>query len=38
MICSIRNVVVAGRGAYACPSVFGTYRADVDAQVTGTRS
>jgi len=31
------TVAVAGRGAYDCPSVFGPYRADVDAHVTGTR-
>ena len=30
------TVAVAGRGAYDCPSVFGPYRADVDAHVTGT--
>jgi hypothetical protein len=29
---------VAASGAYSCPSWFGSYRVDVDAHVTGTRS
>jgi disulfide bond formation protein DsbB len=29
---------VAASGAYSCPSWFGSYRVDVDAHITGTRS
>ena len=32
------TLAVAGTGAYDCPSIFGTYRVDVDVHVTATRS
>src|SRR5207253_10765820 len=32
------TLAVAGTGAYDCPSIFGTYRVDVDVHVTATGS